>query len=374
MDIEAQQRASDLETAKLYMGANTKQELARLAGAQIGSQLGRGVASLFGFEDPRIVKARKVEKILQDVNMSLTPEDQANPANLYTKLAEAFAQDPDLQRESVMAQMQAQQAGLEYDVKQSTITKNLRESVKQQTTDTLAANAISVLNDPNASKEAKAKAQDIYDNVFAYKNLPEGFERDAAGNVRPIAGGPQDIKLKKEDAKKIKYLQGQKFHIEDMDAALKNAERLASPKTTGIVGWALSKIPGEPGYDLQTTIDTLVAGLGFDKLQELRDNSPTGGALGNVSNQELNSLQSAVASLRLSQSEGQFRKNLQIVKNRYARIKSAIDADLAKYQETAAAPTEPGAQAAPKFVPGKIYRDAQGNKAIYQADGTWKDI
>jgi len=79
---------------------------------------------------------------------------------------------------------------------------------------------------------------------------------------------------------------------------------------TGFTGSLVGAIPGTPAADFAKDVGTLLANAGFDRLQEMRDNSPTGGALGQVSEMELQLLQSAAQNLMNSQSEGQFRKNL----------------------------------------------------------------
>lgn len=97
------------------------------------------------------------------------------------------------------------------------------------------------------------------------------------------------------------------------------ARNQASAWTTGFLGTATEKIPGTPAFDLVSTLDTIRANIGFDKLQEMRDNSPTGGALGQVSEQENRLLQSVWGSLENSQSREQFLENLQLVEDQVAR-------------------------------------------------------
>lgn len=80
--------------------------------------------------------------------------------------------------------------------------------------------------------------------------------------------------------------------------------------TTGFIGAAASRVPGTPAYDLSQTLETLKASAGFETLQEMRDNSPTGGALGQVTERELALLQATWGSLQQSQSQSQFEANL----------------------------------------------------------------
>jgi len=86
------------------------------------------------------------------------------------------------------------------------------------------------------------------------------------------------------------------------------------------MGSLLNWIPGTTGKDLETTLDTIKANVGFDKLQQMRANSPTGAALGSVSDFENKMLQSVIASLATSQSKEQFLANLQRVEDTYNRI------------------------------------------------------
>lgn len=118
------------------------------------------------------------------------------------------------------------------------------------------------------------------------------------------------------------------------DQALANT----SGWTTGFMGKLGSFVPGSPAFDLQESLKPIIANLGFDKLQDMRDNSPTGGALGQVSERELDLLISAVASLNTAQSEEQFRENLQTVKEHYANYLSAY---AAAYQEDYGKPLFP---------------------------------
>jgi len=51
------------------------------------------------------------------------------------------------------------------------------------------------------------------------------------------------------------------------------------------VGAFLKNIPYTDALELNTQLDVIRANVGFDRLQVMRDNSKTGGALGNISNQ-----------------------------------------------------------------------------------------
>lgn len=103
------------------------------AGALIGQRLGSALAKgLFGVEDPRLAKASKLEAAMQQVNSSLTEEDRANPANVYFKLSQTLAQDPDLQNEAMMAQQKAQELGVQFETRQADIASKRATAMKAE--------------------------------------------------------------------------------------------------------------------------------------------------------------------------------------------------------------------------------------------------
>jgi hypothetical protein len=97
-----------------------------------------------------------------------------------------------------------------------------------------------------------------------------------------------------------------------------------------VSGWSagfgskMASIPTTDARDLQADMETIKANLGFQQLQEMRRSSPTGGALGNVSEKELAALQSAVASLDQAQDPEQLRRNLNEIKTRYQNWKNTV--------------------------------------------------
>jgi len=84
-------------------------------------------------------------------------------------------------------------------------------------------------------------------------------------------------------------------------------------------GWGslLAGLPASSAKDLDSTITTVKANIGFDRLQRMRAESPTGGALGQVAVQELVALQSTIANLDTAQSTDQFKDNMQIALQQY---------------------------------------------------------
>ena len=81
---------------------------------------------------------------------------------------------------------------------------------------------------------------------------------------------------------------------------------------TGATGWAglLSGMPNSKAKTLGNLLTTIKGNAGFDKLQAMREASPTGGALGQVSNFELEQLNAAFGNLDQTNDPVELRENL----------------------------------------------------------------
>jgi hypothetical protein len=86
----------------------------------------------------------------------------------------------------------------------------------------------------------------------------------------------------------------------------------SSPGIVGITGLrgAIPDIPGSDAANAQAMFDTLKSQIGFGVLQDMRQNSKTGGALGNVSDAEGKRLEANLAALSRKQSTDELIKNL----------------------------------------------------------------
>jgi hypothetical protein len=142
--------------------------------------------------------------------------------------------------------------------------------------------------------------------------------------------------------------------------------------TSGIGGSVLKKLPSTDAYDLNADIDTLKSNFGFDRLQAMRDMSPTGGALGSVAVQELTALQASVANLDTSQSPSQLKKNLGKAKVHYQNWLKTLEAS----EKTA--PQKPETQATQFKAPpnpaqfnGKTIRDDATGILLKSNGKTW---
>ena len=153
-----------------------------------------------------------------------------------------------------------------------------------------------------------------------FGKIPPGYmligEGEAARLV-PIEGGPaaQEIaeaEEAREKGRQTKAVTGN-IVIQDIDRVLSLMETANIP-VAGVVGGAAAQVPGTAAFDAARLLDTIRSNVGFDKLQAMRDASPTGGALGQVSEMENRLLQATLGNLSQSQSPEQFRRNLERVR------------------------------------------------------------
>ena len=153
--------------------------------------------------------------------------------------------------------------------------------------------------------------------------IPAGYElvegRTPTGEtvlrMQPIAGGPADVS-RSEAARLSAEAKSGSTVLQDIQQAKKIAQE--SPTlSTGLVGGILRSVGGTQAKTLDELTKTIKANIGFDRLQRMRDESPTGGALGQVAVQELEALQSSLGSLELSQDDEQLIRNLERLERQY---------------------------------------------------------
>lgn len=148
------------------------------------------------------------------------------------------------------------------------------------------------------------------------------------GEIRPTGLRPpvsaEERKVKMEEEKSEKRAEAALARADIVSNTIDKALGQVGFFTTGATGTALGAIPGTSAYNLDKTIDTIKANIGFQELHQMREASPTGGALGQVAVQELNMLQSVLGSLDKGQSEGQLRANLQQAKQHFENWKNAV--------------------------------------------------
>ena len=93
----------------------------------------------------------------------------------------------------------------------------------------------------------------------------------------------------------------------------------------GGVGYVLGKaLPMTDARELASKVDTIQANLAFDELEKMRKNSPTGGALGQVTEMELRLLKSAVSGLDPALGVEAFNRQVEEIRQSYDRFKLSL--------------------------------------------------
>lgn len=158
---------------------------------------------------------------------------------------------------------------------------------------------------------------------------PSGYQWGQQGSLSAIPGGPADnsaeeaAKQAEKDAKIAAAQEQAAAAIGVTQDAIDRALAQTNFGTTGVLGAAQGMVPGSPGYDLRANIDTIKANLGFEALRQMRQASPTGGALGSITERELAMLQSTISSLDANQSEAQLAMNLKYIRDQLDKMKPA---------------------------------------------------
>lgn len=181
--------------------------------------------------------------------------------------------------------------------------------------------------------------------------IPQGMmvERDETGNVigmKPIPGGPAEAEaLAAQAAEAAGQTTTERYGnvvTEEIDRALELLDE--DPTwTTGVLGQFMGQLKGSNADRLQNFINTVKANSAFDRLQAMRDASPTGGALGAVSAPELLLLESAIGSLERSDPKD-LAYNLRRVQQIYSDIVNGPQAT------TPTQPAAPANQSAPSDI------------------------
>jgi hypothetical protein len=127
---------------------------------------------------------------------------------------------------------------------------------------------------------------------------------------------------------------------------------------TGLSGRAAEKVLGSARIAAQGNIDTIVANIGFDRLAAMRTESPTGGALGNITERELAFLQSVLGKLTLDMDAKPLLENLDRIQKIYE--KAAAYPNAAKFGFARITRETPAPGTAPTTTSGAVATPAPG--------------
>jgi hypothetical protein len=205
-------------------------------------------------------------------------------------------------------------------------------------------------------------AQDKANREQTMGTIPAGYRLAADGKtLEAMPGGPTTVALPPKEIQKreavypaanqaIKTVEAKSKTLLDDIELLKNHPGLN--QMTGVVAGRLPVFTPE-GAAAKAIYDRIVARGGFQELQDMRKSSPTGGALGNVSNQEGQQLRDAWAAISRVQNAKDLKTQLERAANDVRgstdRIREAFNEtyDYKNGANTTAAPVTPVTPVAP---------------------------
>lgn len=153
---------------------------------------------------------------------------------------------------------------------------------------------------------------------------PPGYRYTQGGDLETIPGGPAAQKEQQAAEKRQTALQAQEQKARALIADIDEAIEDVGFWTAGMGTGKISEIRGTSAYNLERKLEVIKANLGFQELAAMREASPTGGALGAVSERELTYLQATVASLDAGQSPEELRRGLEKARQHYQNWLNAV--------------------------------------------------
>ena len=162
-----------------------------------------------------------------------------------------------------------------------------------------------------------------YDTWLPSRKKAYNLERDKL-MIKQAAAEPEQ---------KAQALEGAGTALRELDAAISQTEKYPG-MVAGTFGNLMTNVPGSQATDVAKRLDVVKANIAFDRLQAMRKASPTGGALGSVSDKDMKLLQSSLGSLDQAQTPQQFLEAMRNVRTHYSNV-------ISKIQPSAAGQSQP---------------------------------
>ena len=208
---------------------------------------------------------------------------------------------------SDLARKQNELAELEEQLKADPTNKLLQQRIKEYRDDIRKDTQFKPVT--NVSVAAPITPVTIRDPNNPSQNIVINGRNGEVLGVSPKEGVGVDLTARERQAREAKYPQATaavKTFESKSEQLAKDLEKLANhPGLDGISGAVYGRLPSGTKNSMaaQELYNSIVARGGFKELADMRAASPTGGALGNVSNQEGQYLRDAFASIGRIQSK-----------------------------------------------------------------------
>lgn len=170
-------------------------------------------------------------------------------------------------------------------------------------------------------REFEFKKQEVTAPGSSFGKPPPGYRFLGDGSLEAIPGGPAAGKTEMQQAKAERQqdllARDAGVIVDDLDLAM---EVIDSGGAAGAYVGKTKHIPGTRADRLEDIFATVKANLGFEKLQAMRAASPTGGALGAVSDKENAMLQDAAGMLKPDMNEKDLKRNIARLLEKYNEV------------------------------------------------------
>jgi len=181
---------------------------------------------------------------------------------------------------------------------------------------------------PETPREPKTTFRTLTPDEVAGRGLPPGsYQISSEGKVDKLADAPKNAQTEDQRSQAKQSLMET---IDKLDNLAFDALDNGGWGETGLTGSVMSGVPGTAARDLSGMITSVQANTAFDKLQNMKMNSPNGGGLGgNTSDADMALLKSSVANLDQGQSSPAFFGNVAQAKRSYLQMLGRIDPEAA---------------------------------------------
>ncbi len=345
--------------------------------------------------DPRFYERRNLYTFLRDIGEYSGEQDEAR------KEAEAKA----LQLDQLAAKYRMERAQKEGSQARQLMAQYFKEPAQtrdSRTTDEKNAAAMGMTlkeyldykagltRKPESEGPGGEAAQILWATKTLADEASKPAEKDAARRILEKKE-PRDVRVGRVAKEKFadSYLgrvrDQSQFTIPDIQSAIDQIDE-GGVFVAGNIARIIRGVPviGQKATDLEKTMESIQAKVGFDKMLQLKESSPTGSTgLGAVSNAEQRLLQAVKGSLDKDQSPENLRKNLVRLKDFYEKevfdlldretgIKglTGIDETLSLISQGGAESGAPAASGSPMIDPNAIRRERERReKARREAGG-----
>ena len=294
-----------------------------------GDQFNRNMGNIRGRELTDDQRADRVRTQLigqRNASMEDTLNEKMNPRDYSMQQLRGLENNPYAKR--ILAQMMMQNADRDYAAGLADTDFERKKEIAQ-----LPMSREQVQQKKDLLKPTKPKTVKTAEGVFVLND--DGSLGTRLGNPHSDFMNPLDQaklkKLEREKTSEEKEIKSAQIKDQDslialnrktemLDDTIERAKSNINWWSTGAPGTLSSIMPNETDRsNLDSDLLTLKANLGFDSLQQMRDNSKTGGALGNVSENE-NLLLQAINGALDPKNRSQLEANLNRIKALYPQV------------------------------------------------------